>query len=242
MKISQPERRLFALWGWIDRQHNARIAAWLPEPAQGLVLDIGCGYGSLVNYLTSYGWQVEGIDNDPAVIEIGQRMFPQARLKVLDVAHLNSTYSHASVSAVTLKDCFHHLANEGDIQMILSHIHQVLHPTGKLVILDPNPTWIVRLARKLIAHHDPEATLQKSICLLEENGFRALGTDFFEVIGLPASGGYVGLQLIPNWKPLNWLVAALNAQLSALINTLELGHILCWRYMIWAEKKNKDGK
>jgi SAM-dependent methyltransferase len=239
MKIALPYRRLFSLWGWIDRQHNARIAGRLPEDRKGSVLDLGCGYGSLVNYLVVNGWQAEGIDNDAEVMSIASALFPGVPLKLMDVGRLREEYPPGSFTAVILKDSFHHLVNVADVQQILKHIHAILCNEGRLVILDPNPTWIVRTARRIISHKDPEAHPEIAIKLLAENGFKVLGLEYFEVIGLPLSGGYVGIQMAPNWKPLNWLVAMLNTGLSALVNTLGLGHSLCWRYLVYADKEKQ---
>jgi len=57
----------------------------------------------------------------------------------------------------------------------------------------------LKLARTLIAHRDPECTWREAEEALEEAGFSVLAVTFHESIGLALSGGYVGLQLVPDW-------------------------------------------
>ncbi len=78
---------------------------------------------------------------------------------------------------------------------------------------------------------DPNLALR----LLEENSFRPLGIGYFEMIGLPLSGGYVGIRLVPNIRPLNRAVAGLNSAVSKLATGAGLGPRLCWRYLIYAD-------
>ena len=59
--------------------------------------------------------------------------------------------------------------------------------------------------------------------------------EFYEILGLPLSGGYVGVRLVPNLAFLNSSVAGLNRLASAAANGLGLGRWLCWRYIVHAD-------
>ena len=61
------------------------------------------------------------------------------------------------------------------------------------------------------------------------------GTEFFETIGLPLSGGYVGVRMVPNWRACNSALAAINAVASAAVNAVGIGNRVCWRYILWAD-------
>jgi SAM-dependent methyltransferase len=232
MKIANAPDRLSSLWGFIDTQHNQLIASRIVGPR---VLDIGCGYGSLVDYLGSQGFAAEGWDRDPESIAVARRLFPTATVRLVDAE--DPGLVDYRFDSVVLKDCIHHLAGEGDVLAAFRNIRLLLKPRGRLVILDPNPMWLLRVARKLARHLDPEASCDFTLRLLNEQGFEVKGVCFHEIIGLPLSGGYVGVRLVPNWRPLNRMIAAANGALSRVANRMGLGRAVCWRYVIHADAR-----
>lgn len=231
MKIKNPQKRLKSLWGTIDRQHNQLIAAKLSGKR---VLDVGCGYGSLVNYLTEQGFDAEGIDEDLESVSVAQEVFPGIKVRLENAESLEE-YPSGSFDSVVLKDALHHLVCEGDFQVSSQTLRRLLKPGGRLVILDPNPMWILKIARKLSAHDDVEVDPKLALRLLAENAFQPLGIEYFEMIGLPLSGGYVGVRFVPNITPLNRTVAGLNSAISKLASKAGLGPNVCWRYLIHAD-------
>jgi SAM-dependent methyltransferase len=231
MKITNAHERLRTLWGHIDRQHNQLIAARLVGKR---VLDVGCGYGSLVQYLQSQGYQAEGIDFDQVSVEAAHRMFPSAAVH-LENAESMERFSPASFDSIVLKDALHHLVCEGDFRSSSLMFQRLLVPGGRLVVLDPNPMWILKMARRIAAHHDVEVGPQRALTELRQNGFEVRGIAYYEVLGIPLSGGYVGLRLVPNFAPLNSAVAGLNRLASSMVNGLGLENHLCWRYIIHAD-------
>jgi SAM-dependent methyltransferase len=231
MHIDNAHWRLASLWGEIDRQHNELIAKRLSGKR---ILDVGCGYGSLVAYLGDCGLDAEGVDYDKASVEIAHSLFPCARVRKTNAEDL-ADYADHSFDSIVLKDCMHHLVGEGDVDRAFESFRRVLGPSGRIVILDPNPTLIVRTARKLISHIDPEASLKCTLGVLEKHGFVLRGVAFYETVGLPLSGGYVGVRLVPNVRALNGLVSGLNRVLSGFVNACHLGRQFCWRYVVDAD-------
>lgn len=94
---------------------------------------------------------------------------------------------------------------------------------------------ILRIARKLISHVDPKAPLECTLRLLEEHRFGVKDVTFYETIGLPLSGGYVGMRLMPAIDGVERAVAGLNRILSAAVNRGHLGKFSCWRYIVQAD-------
>ena len=233
MKIKEPYKRLSSLWGIIDNQHNKLIATKI---SGSRVLDVGYGYGSLADFLKKEGWDAEGIDNDLESYNVAQKLFPNAKLKLMDAKKIGDYYGNGTFDTIVLKDCLHHLVGKDASEVYFLNFRRILKSKGRLVVLDPNPIWILRLVRKLILHKDPEMRLEYALRLLEEEGFRVKGVKFYEMIGLALSGGYVGIRFIPNIKLLNRLVAFINHRASIGINSLGLGPFLCWRYLIYADK------
>lgn len=231
MKVRDPHERLQSLWGLIDQRHNELLAGQL---LGSRVLDVGCGYGSLVNYLIGRGFDAEGWDADPAAIERGRRLFPRARLAVRSLENPVGP-PVAPYDAIVLKDALHHLVHEGDIDAAFARIRRLLRAGGRLVLSDPNPTWLLRAARAIVGHEDPEASSELALQLLARHGFTVRRLQFHETIGLALSGGYVGIRLVPNWLPLNRAVASVNQGLSDLVDRVGLGRGCCWRYLIAAD-------
>jgi len=231
MKIPDAHKRLSSLWGLIDQQHNQLIAGRLSGKK---VLDVGCGYGALVAYLASKNFDAQGVDFDPESVNVAKQLFPQAKVSLANAETLEGYPAH-SFDSIILKDAFHHLVCESDFPAVAATFHRLLVPGGRLVVLDPNPTWILRLARRLASHEDVEASPGRAVEVLGANAFTVKGTAYFETIGLPLSGGYVGVRLIPNIGLLNHSVAGVNQALSWLANHAGLGRQLCWRYILHAD-------
>ena len=235
MKVLNAHERLSTLWGLIDRQHNALIASRL---AGKKVLDIGCGYGALVSYLAAQGFDAQGVDFDREAVTVANRIFPKAKVSLANAESLDQYPAH-SFDSIILKDALHHLVCEGDFVAAAATFRRLLVPGGRLVILDPNPSWLVRTARRLSAHHDVEASPARALAVLRSNSFTVKGMEYYETIGLPLSGGYVGVRFIPNLDLLNRTVAGCNRGISWLVNRAGLGPQLCWRYVIPADVSDK---
>jgi 2-polyprenyl-3-methyl-5-hydroxy-6-metoxy-1,4-benzoquinol methylase len=234
MDIANAHERLKGLWGQIDQQHNREIMRHIPP--QSRVLDIGCGYGSLVNFLNKQGVNAVGIDYNAEHIAIGKQLFPEANIHVVNAESLE-TYTDGSFDVITLKDTLHHLVWENDTASAFANISRLLTPQGVLIVFDPNPMWILRLARRVIKHVDPEVSPQLAQQTLEKYGFKIVQQSYYEVFGLALSGGYVGVPLVPNIKIANQAVAGLNALISRGLEMVGLGRFVCWRYMMVAHKR-----
>ena len=164
MKVHQPETRLRSLWGRIDAQHNELIRQRIRGRR---VLDLGCGYGALTDHLARAGFEVEGWDNDPASLEQARRLFPGAPILGHDLLEAVAG-REKSFDTIVMKDSFHHIVGEGDPVLAFAAVRALLADSGRLVVLDPNLTPFLRLARWLIRHQDEEAPIALARSLLRE--------------------------------------------------------------------------
>lgn len=231
MEVAQPSRRLEPdqLWSLVDRYHNAFIAERLPGHR---ILDLGCGYGTLVESLSQLGRQVVGIDLDGESLAVARQLHPDRDFVEGDFM---GRYSDQSFDHVVMRDAWHHLYEESeDPAAVLGEVGRLLAPTGTLVIFDPNLHWILRTGRKLIGHRDAECSLEDAERFLAAHGFRVVGRNFYELFALALSGGYVGPRLVPPWPPLHRLLAWLNDRLSRGLDGTRLGPGLLWRYCLVA--------
>jgi len=70
--------RLDGFYGQVDSRMNERIAHWVIGRK---VLEIGCGFGELVEHLRLDGFDSVGVDMLIEFIEAGKRRYPFADLR-----------------------------------------------------------------------------------------------------------------------------------------------------------------
>jgi SAM-dependent methyltransferase len=119
-------------------------------PAQGRVLDAGCGGGHVSEVLAEWGCQVTGIDIacQPAALErlqLGGGVFVEASAEALP-------FPDAQFDAALIKDAFHHMENP---DKALRELRRVVRPGGPIVVIEANrfnPVFYLHLT--LFGHHD----------------------------------------------------------------------------------------
>ncbi len=102
----------------------------------GRVLDIGCGTGRAFRPLLRRGWQIQGCDLSPAMLEIASREGGgQVELATADMRELPVFGQFELVLA--LNDLLNFLLEDGDLERALTGIHANLTEDG-LLLLDCN--------------------------------------------------------------------------------------------------------
>ena len=222
-------RRLDGFYGKVDERLNARIAKWIAGKS---VLDVGCGFGQLTDYLRRKGFDAVGVDLLEACVVAGRERFPQADLRVSKTETLDAP--DKSYDTVILKDTIHHIYEEDDVAAFLADVKRVARK--RVVIQDPNPMFILLMARKLIGHVDPVCKPADAIRVVTEAGFKVVKLEYSELFAFPMSGGYVGPVMVPG-RP-GWLGKALlglDEGLFRLFSAVGLGRFLGWRYLLVAD-------
>jgi 2-polyprenyl-3-methyl-5-hydroxy-6-metoxy-1,4-benzoquinol methylase len=105
-------------------------------PRKGRILDFGCGYGMLSNFLAlkSPDRQVLGIDLNRARIEVARRSakgHPEVCFQLGDVRD----FQGIPFDAVVMTDVLHHI-DDASVRALLRIIHVCLSDQGTLVVLD----------------------------------------------------------------------------------------------------------
>jgi len=105
-------------------------------PKRGRVLDFGCGYGMLSNFLAlkSPGRTVVGIDLNSERIEVAKRSakgHPEVSFRLGDIRD----FQGIPFDAVVMTDVLHHI-DEDKVRVLLRIIHSCLSDNGILVVLD----------------------------------------------------------------------------------------------------------
>ena len=137
-------------------------------------LDVGCGAGPLMAELSRAGWAVEGLEPDQVAADVARRT-SGCRVTVGD---LLTTDLPASVfDLVVLSHMFEHL---DDPNAALKRIGELLAPTGRAVLIYPNPEGLgARLFKNRWTEWDPPRHLVippiSAICsAARRNGLRPL--------------------------------------------------------------------
>ncbi len=230
MEIKDCHKRLKRFYGDVAFCQNRDIVGLVTGKK---VLDIGCGYGSLISHIKNErpDLDVVGIDPDPQSRKMAKELYD---IDVIDMSVYDLKFPDNSFTTVILRDAVHHFETKDELVKALKEIRRV--SSNELIIFDPNPNWILKISRKFINHKDPEAPYEYVREELEKAGFKIKSTSLRDVIAFPLSGGFVGIELIPNNKVIKNFVIALDKALNTLFKVLKLQKFFCWRYIIHAVK------
>jgi SAM-dependent methyltransferase len=119
-------------WGYLA----ACIGPYLPRSSDGQILDIGCGTGVVLEWVSSKGFpNARGIDTDSGQVE-------QARQLGLEVSNTASTIEYlqmhpGSYDLVVLKDVLEHCPSE-EVGALLKGVCEQLAPGGRVYLSVPN--------------------------------------------------------------------------------------------------------
>ncbi len=104
---------------------------YLPLVPGGRLLEIGCGRGDQVAWLTGLGWNAEGLDTDPVAVRAGREHGRNVRLGRMD----DEAGAPDRFDAVVMSHLIEHVR---DPRSLLRGAHRVLKPGGAVSIVTPN--------------------------------------------------------------------------------------------------------
>jgi SAM-dependent methyltransferase len=116
---------------------NETVVEWAKTlPANGFVLDVGCGVGRHCTYLAGRGFRVAGMDISPSGIKLTQEACAERNIpfdgRVSDMATL--PWPDATFDAALSTSTIHHQLR-ADMERSFAEIRRVLKPGG-LVLVD----------------------------------------------------------------------------------------------------------
>lgn len=94
------------------------------------ILDIGCGTGTLSNYLSYLGYDVTGVDFAENMISIARELVPNAKFIVSDIGSLEL---NDKFDGIVLARFLIHFSKEENIK-ILNKLHHFMNPDASLFI------------------------------------------------------------------------------------------------------------
>lgn len=118
-----------------SRLEARRALTWCTDiPDDARIVDVGCGDGFHLKLLQEYGkksWSLEGVDVD-------ERAVSKAREHGLNVHHGRLQDVSLPVDSFDLAFMIQTIEHLGSPPEVLHHIHRILKPGGKLVIVTDN--------------------------------------------------------------------------------------------------------
>jgi 2-polyprenyl-6-hydroxyphenyl methylase/3-demethylubiquinone-9 3-methyltransferase len=183
-------------WGrfWILRQRFLdEIGQYLP--AQGRVLDLGCGFGlfSLYYAATRPGLEIEGFDLNPRRIEMARAAAGRLGLRNVrhEVGNVMDFRGGRQFAAAYMLDIVHHVPQD-TVRPLLEQVAKCLPAGGRLVIkdVDSAPAWKRWFTFALDKVMDPKAPVrywpaEELGALLESVGFRVYRHLMVDVLPYP---------------------------------------------------------
>jgi 2-polyprenyl-3-methyl-5-hydroxy-6-metoxy-1,4-benzoquinol methylase len=178
----------------------------LPLPHTGYYLDIGCGYGYLVETFARIGWTARGFDPDPRVIAHAQTRLQSTSTQ----AHIETGTFHTthhtpeSYQLITAFHVLEHLPNPLDA---LLSCHRWLIPGGHLLIEVPNlithaHSFHSRFHRAHVVHFY-EPTLSHTLEKLGFKNIRSIFSQTSPAIRILAQKPDTPLTAPPTSQPIN---------------------------------------
>ena len=231
MKINHPEKRLKQFWGQVDQKHIKAIGDHLLGDT---ILDMGCGLGTTTAFLSKMKFNCTGIDYDDAVIDYCKNKYPECSFQAANAEQL--PFEDGRFDTVILRDALHHFYGEADFNRVKKEIARVSKSHSRIIILDPNINFILKTARRISFHKDEECDYETATGIVKEMGYTIIHRGFNTLFSLPLSGGYVGINFVPNIRPIQNALLGTELFFEKVINKVGLSRQLCWRYVIVGQR------
>ncbi len=134
---------------WRSGDHVAEFANRVLRPVEvvllmryqqtlsGRVLEAGCGAGRFLGYLTALEGEVHGIDVSAAMVEYCRRSFPEADVRLGDLAALGGSVA-GPFDAVVVPDNTIDIFDDAQRRAVLADIRELLGPDGLLIFSSHN--------------------------------------------------------------------------------------------------------
>jgi ubiquinone/menaquinone biosynthesis C-methylase UbiE len=144
----------------------------------GLVLDVGCGTGYMLETLNAIGYQSVGIDRRAEGLTIAKRNFRDAKLIQADVTQI--PLANEQIAAAILLDVIEHV----DDYALLCELHRLLEAGSIVIITTPAMPWLWSY-RDDAAGHVRRYTPSHLRRLLTQTGFGVLDIRYYQFFLFP---------------------------------------------------------
>jgi SAM-dependent methyltransferase len=147
----------------------------LAGPPNGLLVDPCCGTGTIPAEARERGWEVLGLDVDPAAVRAAARNVPNARVEVGDARRIDLPDAAAGAVVSNLPFGRRFTVPEGMaswLRDVMKELERVTRPSGRIVVLAPEiPVEARPKGLKSVERHKIELLgTQATIWVFERKG------------------------------------------------------------------------
>ncbi|MBD2338943.1 class I SAM-dependent methyltransferase [Calothrix sp. FACHB-156] len=119
------------------------------------ILDIGCGNGSLSNFIAQHGYEVLGIEESESGLEFANRSFPKCQFIKGSVYNLPYTELGGKFDIVIATEVIEHLFSPKEL---LKNAKKCLKPNGRLILTTPYHGYAKNLMLSVFGRMDKHFT------------------------------------------------------------------------------------
>jgi ubiquinone/menaquinone biosynthesis C-methylase UbiE len=124
----------------------AEAVAMLPPGNGERWTDIGCGPGLMVRLASRRGYQAEGIDSSPDMLQAARLLAKKERIEARFTAGSLETLGKSDAAVLSIASL---LSLQADVRAGLNHLWKALKPDGRLLIVEPTDRMSPRRARDI---------------------------------------------------------------------------------------------
>jgi hypothetical protein len=122
-----------------------------------------------------------------------------------------------------------------DMELALSRIEQA--GIRRVIIFQSNLNLMLRIARTWMGHEEFNPKTRPFYeRVLARHGFPSPSVTYRDVLAFPLSGGFLLPQRFPRNEAAEKLLVSVDQRLGQSFNALGLGSVLCWRYLMVADR------
>jgi SAM-dependent methyltransferase len=179
-------------WWFVGRRHVllAILDKYLPSCKSRRILDVGCGTGTMLGYLTRYG-QVQGIDADEEAVRF---CMERGVTNVQQVTSASLPFADGAFDLITMLDVLEHIEDDAGT---LRELYRILRPGGVILISVPAYPFLWG-PQDEISNHKRRYVAPELRARLVEAGFRIQRLSYFNTFLFPA---IAGIRLIRPYRP-----------------------------------------
>jgi SAM-dependent methyltransferase len=182
-------------WWFVGRRNIflSTLDKYLPKTLDGRerrILDMGCGTGTMLMYLSRYG-HAQGIDVDEGAVQFCHERGVE---DVQQVTDMPLPFEGGTFDLVTAFDVLEHIEDD---RGTLRELHRVMRPGGMLMISVPAYRFLWG-AQDEISHHKRRYIAPEIRERMREAGFKVGRLSYFNTILFPA---IAGIRLLRPYKP-----------------------------------------